>query len=510
MYSMFLVPKRLYYSLIKNIEDDETKKELISMNENPETTNYIENAIKFKNLQDRQKINQTEDKLLRSGLDKLPNVTSVTQSNSMGRTYQSPLKSPSAQIPQQEEILNVMSPGRVTQIGSSMGPTYQPVSRSPSAQIPQREEMPNVMSPARVAQTGNSISPTYQPVSKSPSAQIPQQEEMLSPNRIDSSMDVTDVSLYRTPGIIPQQKESNLPNTSIIKRQSDAEKSLSPEKTKSPNKSVYSTPVGTKREEWRETPVAEAMTKRNSKGKLVCPIPDCFKQYVDETQLGKHLLKDHPKDIALKEKKTIKGMISSPYVRTNSPNEMDYSYALSAIKSPVVLKWRNTPIAKAVTEKNAAGKIVCPFPNCGKQYVGIPQFSRHMMRGHYKELSVRNKRKIIQMTSTPLKRRSGDLESSYPSFPLTPVKIRFSVGKNKLKGATKRSSADADMTSAQIKTRSKSMKMFQSRSPTKRDSVEAGMSPAKTRSKTRKMTKSEAKADSIKKQKLFPGKYPKL
>ena len=74
MYSMFLVPKRLYYSLIKNTEDDETKKELISMNEKPETINYIENAIKFKNLQDRQKINKTGDKLLRFGPDKLPNL----------------------------------------------------------------------------------------------------------------------------------------------------------------------------------------------------------------------------------------------------------------------------------------------------------------------------------------------------------------------------------------------------------------------------------------------------
>ena len=92
MYSMFLVPKRLCYSLIKNTEDDETKKELISMNEKPETTNYIENAIKFKNLQDRQKINQTGDKLLRFGPDKLPNVTSVTQSDSMGCTYQSSFK----------------------------------------------------------------------------------------------------------------------------------------------------------------------------------------------------------------------------------------------------------------------------------------------------------------------------------------------------------------------------------------------------------------------------------
>ena len=84
---------------MKNTEDDETKKELISMNEKPETTNYIENAIKFKNLLHRQKINQTGDKLLHFGPNKLPNVTSVTQSDSKGRTYQPVSRSPSAQIP---------------------------------------------------------------------------------------------------------------------------------------------------------------------------------------------------------------------------------------------------------------------------------------------------------------------------------------------------------------------------------------------------------------------------
>ena len=175
-----------------------------------------------------------------------------------------------------------------------------------------------------------------------------------------------------------------------------------------------------------------------------------------------------------------------------------------------MLKWRNTPIAKAVKEKNPAGKIVCPFPNCGKQYVGIPQFGKHMMKDHYKVLSVRDQNKIFGMTSTPRKRRLRGDGSSSPSFPLTPVKIRFSAGKAQSKGATKRNSADANMTPAQTKTRSKSMKMFQSRSPTKRDPIEAGMSPAKTRSKTRKMSESEAKADSVKKQKLFSGKYPKL
>ena len=216
MYSMFLVPKRIYYSLMKNTEGDETTKELISMNEKPETTNYIENAIKFKNLQDRQKINQTGDKLLRFGPDKLPNVTSVTQSDSsMGCTYQSLSRSPSAQIPQREEIPNVISPGRVNQIDSSTGRTYQSVSRSPSTQIPQREEMPNVMLPGRV----------------------------------DSGMDRTDRSLSTSSTAqIPQQEESNLPITPIIERQPDSENSIIPERTKSLKESAYSTPVGT---QWR-------------------------------------------------------------------------------------------------------------------------------------------------------------------------------------------------------------------------------------------------------------------
>ena len=61
---------------------------------------------------------------------------------------------------------------------------------------------------------------------------------------------------------------------------------------------------------------------------------------------------------------------------------MDYSYSIPAIKSPIVSEWRNSPIAKAVTEKNAAGKLVCPFTDCAKQYVGILQLGKHMMKDH--------------------------------------------------------------------------------------------------------------------------------
>ena len=62
---------------------------------------------------------------------------------------------------------------------------------------------------------------------------------MLTPGPIDSSMDLTNVSLYKTPAEFPQQEKSNLLSTPIIQRQSDAEKSLSPEKTKSPNESAF-------------------------------------------------------------------------------------------------------------------------------------------------------------------------------------------------------------------------------------------------------------------------------
>ena len=163
------------------------------------------------------------------------------------------------------------------------------------------------------------------------------------------------------------------------------------------------------------------------------------------------------------------------------------------------------PIERAVTEKNAAGKLVCPFSNCAKQYVGILQLGRHMIKDPYQDLSLRDKRKVREMTSTPRRRLKG-VGSSSPSFPVTPVKVRFSTGKAQSRGTTKRNSNDADMTPAQ--TRSKKEKMFQSRNLTKRNSPDAGVSPAQTRSKTRKCL--NPMQILLKKQKLFPGKYPKL
>ena len=206
IYSMFLVPKRLYHSLIKNIEDDETKKELISMNEKPNTSNYIENAINFKNLQDRQKMNQSGDKLYRFGSDK---------------------------------ISNVMPP---VQVDSSMGRTYQSISRSTTAQTPQQKE--------NIAQ----FSPTTPIMEREP-----------------------DPDLFYTASRPKSQDDTSTPDMP----------------------------------EWRNLPVIKALTQRNSDGKIVCPFTACGKHYVNDAQFGKHIVRDHKKELSIVDTEKISKDIAS-------------------------------------------------------------------------------------------------------------------------------------------------------------------------------------------------------
>ena len=57
--SMFLVPKRMYESLLDllDYEDEETRNEIIALNQNQinSNNNYIENAIRYRNLQNLQR-----------------------------------------------------------------------------------------------------------------------------------------------------------------------------------------------------------------------------------------------------------------------------------------------------------------------------------------------------------------------------------------------------------------------------------------------------------------------
>ena len=78
----------------------------------------------------------------------------------------------------------------------------------------------------------------------------------------------------------------------------------------------------------------------------------------------------------------------------------DLFYTASRPKSkddtstPDVPEWRNSPVIKALTQKNSDGKIVCPFSACGKQYVDDAQFGKHLVRDHMKELSIFDTEKI--------------------------------------------------------------------------------------------------------------------
>ena len=222
IYSMFLVPKRLYHSLIKNIEDDETKKELISMNEKPNTANYIKNAINFKNLQDRQKMNQAGDKLYRPGSDKMSDV---------------------------------MLP---VQVDSSTGRTYQSISRSTTAQTPQQKE----------------------------------------------------------------NTAKFLPTTPIIERKPNTELFHTAGRPKSQDDT--STPVTP---EWRNSPVEKALTQRNLDGKIVFPFTACGKQYVSDAQFSKHLIRDR-KELSIKDTEKIRDITSVSSQGSKSP-----SVSISSLKT---------------------------------------------------------------------------------------------------------------------------------------------------------------------------------
>ena len=95
--SMYLVPKKMYKTLLSQLdEDEENKNELIAINQNQtNNNNYIENAIAFKKQQSEQKKNTSTSNLQKPDMtDNQSTVTPNTLSRSVSafRTVQ-----PSAQ-----------------------------------------------------------------------------------------------------------------------------------------------------------------------------------------------------------------------------------------------------------------------------------------------------------------------------------------------------------------------------------------------------------------------------
>ena len=76
IHSMFLVPKKMYNSLINLLQDDEdTKNEIMGINQTG-SNNYIENAITFKKQRDQQQNISNNSAAVNRGISTLPsNVT---------------------------------------------------------------------------------------------------------------------------------------------------------------------------------------------------------------------------------------------------------------------------------------------------------------------------------------------------------------------------------------------------------------------------------------------------
>ena len=119
--------------------------------------------------------------------------------------------------------------------------------------------------------------------------------------------------------------------------------------------------------------------------------------------------------------------ITSPSLKSLKPptTERPKSQDETDSSTYVTSEWQNSPIARAVTQKNSAGKLVCPFSTCRKQHVSDLQLGKNLLKDHHKDLSMKDRKNIMEFTSTPLR----SLKSSSPE--VSPVKIQSEGSKKK-------------------------------------------------------------------------------
>ena len=210
--SMFLVPKRLYESLLNLLknEDEETKNEIIALNQNliNNNNNYIENAIRYRNLQNLQK-----------NTHKKPDFTN----------------------------------SNITQGNLTATQDYQPV-----------------------------------PVSS-----------LLQQQTID----------YSSPSSRQPMSETISSGPNILEGEGAAAMAID-----------TSTPVRPPSDEmYRKSPLAKAIHEPNKEGKRVCPFSACRKQYVNVTELAKHIFAEHEKDLAIRERKMLEHSLLSSLTSEKKP-----------------------------------------------------------------------------------------------------------------------------------------------------------------------------------------------
>ena len=110
--------------------------------------------------------------------------------------------------------------------------------------------------------------------------------------------------------------------------------------------------------------------------------------------------------------------------RTSTPVRRTYSQKY----------YRNSPILQALHNRNPAGKLVCPIQICKKQYVSKDKLAAHLLKEHYNDLAIREKRALSE-ASRSLNTSNNTPLSSIPED--TPVLPRNSNNSSRNTGARK-------------------------------------------------------------------------
>ena len=142
--------------------------------------------------------------------------------------------------------------------------------------------------------------------------------------------------------------------------------------------------------EFRNTPIAQALRERNPEGRFVCP--QCGKKYVSVGKFGKHLLSVHENSMGVEDFNEVSLITES----SQRGSEIETQRA----------KYRNTPIKEALKQRNARGRLVCPFKNCEKQYVSIEVLGKHLLVKHPNFIGVKD-RNLIKSSIIPTNLFSG-------------------------------------------------------------------------------------------------------
>ena len=165
---------------------------------------------------------------------------------------------------------------------------------------------------------------------------ITDNQSVVTPNTLSRT-----VSTFRTPQPYVQQSDTSLVNDSSDITLPQSQTTDEQEKRSNKKSVTLSTSTPVKRPynyyTYRNSPILEAIKKRNASGKYVCPFEQCKKQYVAKKILAAHLLDKHYTELAMRERRLLSTTSQSPKKtpsplkqKTSSPSKPEKTLLASA------------------------------------------------------------------------------------------------------------------------------------------------------------------------------------